>query len=256
MTKTYRFYRHVRLSRPHAAIKPGRSTRIATANALLLGQSHEVFRQRSRRRSTRKSFSDSPNRDDLVGKNHTATKFSINSKFVISLQSLVFVLRRPLRCLVFARTGYPIDKCRVGFRANPCRQRHANFQCRWNRGQAGHPARRVNVNKIHLDRAHSIAKDHASILRCRPGVLSQHPTYIFAAGCVSPANEGRLAREPCVDRFARSPRAANAAGQVDVVMTNSETRADPSFVESEIRAVCLYGRPIRSTARSVRLTVD
>lgn len=193
---------------------------------------------------------------DLNEQNHTAGKFSINSKFVISLQSLVFALRRPLRCLVFARTGYPIAKCRVGFRANPCRQRHANFQCRWNRGQAGHPARRVNVNKIHLDRAHSIAKDHASMLRCRPGVLSQHPTYIFAAGCVSPANEGRLAREPCVDRFARSSKAADGAGQVDVVMTNSETRADPSFVESEIRAVCLYGRPIRSTARSVRLTVD
>ncbi len=27
--------------------------------------------------------------------------------------------------------------------------------------------------------------------------LSQHPTYIFAAGYVSPANEGRFARAPC-----------------------------------------------------------
>ena len=94
MTKPYHSYRHVRLSRPHAAIKPGRSTRIATVNALLLGQSHEVFRQRSRRRATRKSFAGSSYQDDLMGKNHTATKFSINSQFVVSYENLVFVSRR------------------------------------------------------------------------------------------------------------------------------------------------------------------
>ena len=63
-------------------------------NALLLGQSHEVFRQRSRRRATRKSFAGSSYQDDLMGKNHTATKFSINSQFVVSYENLVFVSRR------------------------------------------------------------------------------------------------------------------------------------------------------------------
>lgn len=68
--------------------------RDSNCDRLLLSRSHEVFRNCSRRRSTRKSFADSSYQDDLIRKNHTATNFAINSEFVISFENLVFVPHR------------------------------------------------------------------------------------------------------------------------------------------------------------------
>lgn len=61
--------------------------RDSNCNASMLGQSHEVFKQCWKRRSTPKPLADSSYRDDLIGKNHAATMFSINSEFVVSSES-------------------------------------------------------------------------------------------------------------------------------------------------------------------------
>ena len=65
-----------------------------TVNALVMGRTIEVFSRRSRRRATRNSFAGYSYPDDLIGKNHTTTKFSISAQFVVSYENLVFVSRR------------------------------------------------------------------------------------------------------------------------------------------------------------------